>query len=131
MRIGVILVIIGAAFMVIGGLFKIQHWPLAGLFLICGYLLWPVGLLIVLVSTLYHTRFVDFLNTRLGPIKARPLVHVLIGFTLLAVVANIGALFKIQHWPLTGPVWLGLAIVAAVLVWMFMRYSNTRNSVDG
>jgi hypothetical protein len=127
MKAGVILTIISVVCIVIGALFKIQHWPIAGFFLICALALWPLGLLVFLVSTLRHPRFEGFMKTSIGPIKARALAQVLIAFTVLACIANIGALFKIQHWPLPGPIWWGFSIVAAVLIWVFMQNPQGKN----
>jgi hypothetical protein len=130
MKAGIILFIAAMSCLLFGIIFRLQHWPLAGLFFIIHILLWPIGLLTFLIATLSHPRFHDLMNVRYGPLKARSLVHALIVLTGLTVIVNLGALFKIPDWPLGGTVWWGFSLVAVALVWLFMRYSGRKRPAD-
>jgi hypothetical protein len=130
MRSGIVLFATGMLCWVLAVIFRIQHWPIAGFFFILHILFWPLGLLVFLISTLRHPRFEAFMKTRLGPFKTRTLVRVLIALAVLASLANIGAFFKIQHWPLIRPVWWGFSIIATPLIWMFMRQPHDKNPAE-
>lgn len=59
---GLILVLAAAILWGVGVLCKIQHWPMAGLFLMLSMLLWPIGVILLLVELLKYPGAKDFLD---------------------------------------------------------------------
>lgn len=93
-------------------LFKIQHWPAAGIMLTLGALL---------LSTL-------FLPSALGVIwkesHSRKRIFLYVSAFLTAFFFIIGTLFKIQHWPAAGIV-LALSLFSGIFLFfpaMFLRF---------
>jgi hypothetical protein len=112
-----ILGLISSMILVTGAMFKVYHWPAAGIFLTIGTLL----LLFLFLPASLNNHFKVNGNT-----QNRPL-YIITYLTLLVVFTSM--LFKIQHWPLAG-----LAIMIAIPfpfivflpVWLYVT-SKIRN----
>ena len=59
----IVILLIGCAICIIGALFKIMHWPLAGLILMTGMLLEATGIVLFLYKLLKNPKVKDFLNS--------------------------------------------------------------------
>lgn len=88
---------------ILGTLFKIQHWPLAGTFLSLAAL---SGILFFIPSLLV-SRLADQEN------KAKTPVYILGAVGVICYVA--GMLFKIQHWPLASTLMVLGVILLCIL----------------
>jgi len=97
--------IIGPALMGIGSLFKIMHWPSAGILLVLGFAVLCLLFLPAAVSVLYK-------ESGKGYSKAL----YIFGF-VAAFLYSIGILWKVQHWP--GAAWL-LLLGNAVAIFVFL-----------
>lgn len=93
-----VLAFIGGVGFMLGILFKLQHWPGAGIMITAGELLLAILLVITGISSL-------------SPSKGRQLATNLLG-TISALGLSLGLLFKIQHWP-------GAAILLMVSLILF------------
>lgn len=91
-------------FLILGTVFKIQHWPLAGILLSLAVLFG----IFLFVPALLINRFNDAEN------KAKRPVYIIGSIGLVCYMA--GMLFKIQHWPyavtlmLLGVIFLGVIV---------------------
>jgi hypothetical protein len=110
--------LIAPILMAAAGLFKIQHWPGAGIMLVLGFF---VLIFFFLPSAIY-------INYKEVSNKTKKLVHIsgFIGVSLFAT----GMLFKIQHWPgasiliLGGILLSGLIFIPSLFI---SNYRQTRN----
>jgi hypothetical protein len=86
-------------------LFKIEHWPGAGIMLVLGFF----------ILTFFLLPSAVYVNYREVSNKTRLLAH--ISGLIAAILVSVGFLFKIQHWPGAG--WLLLTgMSAAALVYL-------------
>ncbi len=58
----IVLFLFGAVLLIIGGLFKIQHWPYAGEQLMAGTLLQALAVIILMIKVARYPGFKDFLD---------------------------------------------------------------------
>ena len=56
------LFLLGAALMILGAMFKVQHWPGADMMLATASLLQIIGVLVVAIKVLRYPGFKDFLD---------------------------------------------------------------------
>ncbi len=106
----VISAFIAGMLLIIGTLFKIQHWPMAGVILTLAVL---SGVLFF-IPALTLTRLLDQEN------KAKRPVYILGAAGIVLFIA--GMLFKIQHWPLaTLFIILGILFLSFLAFPMFTR----------
>jgi hypothetical protein len=91
-------------FLILGTVFKIQHWPLAGIFLSLAVLFG----IFLFVPALLINRFNDVEN------KAKRPVYIFGSIGLVCYMA--GMLFKIQHWPFAITLMLLGVILLGVIV---------------
>jgi hypothetical protein len=100
-----------------GTIFKLMHWPGAGIMVTLG-----VGLLVLGYLPMILTH-----KLKESP-KGDALMHIL-GFLGLCITSA-GVLFKIQHWPGAGALlYTGMGILAAgyVPVYFYKRYQTSAN----
>ncbi len=93
--------VIAPILMAVGGLFKIEHWPAAGIMLTLGFFL----LTFVFLPSAIYVSYREVSN------KTKLFLH-LSGF-LAGFLFAISFLFKIQHWP-----WASYLMFAAVIASM-------------
>jgi hypothetical protein len=94
-----------------GALFKIQHWPWAGILLVLGFFL----LSFVFLPSAIYVSYKKVSN------RTRKWTHV-IGF-LGTFFISVGFLFKIQHWPYAGTA-ITTGILLTSLVFLPMVLNN-------
>jgi hypothetical protein len=100
-----------------GVLFKIQHWPGAGILIAVGELLLAVLLAIIGFSTLKTSKGNRMVTNLAGTVSA-------LGLTL-------GLLFKIQHWPGAGVMlFFSLILFFAVFIPLYTRRFAKADYVD-
>ncbi|MDR0874140.1 MAG: hypothetical protein LBN27_11855 [Prevotellaceae bacterium] len=58
----IIIFAVGICLTIIGALFKIMHWPFAGMILTVSSILEVIGIILLIYKLLTHTKFKDFLN---------------------------------------------------------------------
>ena len=58
----IVIFILGVIVVILGSLFKINHWPGAGKILLVGMILEILGLILVVWKVLTTNKFKDFLN---------------------------------------------------------------------
>jgi len=97
-----ILTYLALAAVVIGSVFKILHWPGAGILFVCGNLLFFILGIIWLFW------------------KKRDYVMIILGITLL--LTFVAGTFKIQHWPGAG--YLTWAVVFMVPILATVLYNK-------
>ncbi len=95
--------VIAPIFMALGGLFKIMHWPFAGILVTLGFFL---STFLFLPSAVYVS-YTEISN------KTRLFAHIA-GF-FAAFLFSVGILFKIQHWPGAALALLFASIVTGLL----------------
>lgn len=78
---------------IIGTLFKIQHWPAAGIMITLGLLILSLGFL-----PLYAVEKRKEAKRKNEPVNN----YALIGGVLAGIFVFLGAMFKVQHWPGAG-----------------------------
>jgi len=101
---------IGLIPLLIGSLFKIQHWPGAGLLIVLS-----VSLLVVAFMPMYIVHRIIKRTSTLGMIEG-----IMLGVTGMFVL--LGMLFKIQHWPGGGVMMIvGNTMLAFTLGIMIVR----------
>jgi len=103
-----------------GALFKIQHWPLAGILLVLGFFL----LSFVFLPSSIYVSYKEVSN------RTRKWTHVT-GF-LGTFFISVGFLFKIQHWPFAGTVFaIGIFLICLVFLPMVLnnRLKDKNDSV--
>lgn len=61
-RLSIVLIFLGAVFWLLGALFKIQHWHMAGLLFLLASLFGCIGLILLLIKVLTYPGFKDFLD---------------------------------------------------------------------
>lgn len=105
--------IISTVMIVLGSLFKIQHWPGAGLLIV-------FGVMIHVLAFLPLWMIFRIKETQGGAGKAA----VITGFLVLFIF-YIGLLFKVQHWPGAGPFFV-LAVLLAVLAFFPLILINLK-----
>jgi hypothetical protein len=88
---------VGSLVTITGGLFKIMHWPFAGIMLTLGL----AFLAVVFFPMALYSNYAG-----LG--RKKPLLYLVINLTIFLNIA--GSLFKIQHWP-----WGNYLMVAGIL----------------
>lgn len=93
-----------------GSLFKIQHWPLAGVLFVLGFVL----LSFVFLPSAIYVNYKEVSN------RTQKWTHV-IGF-LGTFFISVGFLFKIQHWPLAGiAITIGVLMICLLFLPMVLR----------
>lgn len=112
-----ILSIIGSLPFIFGFLFKIQHWPGAGIMLTFGFSFISILLLAILISKL------------LDPQSKHLRLTYIIGYFALTWYL-MGTLFKIQHWPGAG-VMLILGAISLTTVFFPMYVSKVYKKSEG
>lgn len=103
-----------------GSLFKIQHWPLAGVLFVLGFVL----LSFVFLPSAIYVNYKEVSN------RTQKWTHV-IGF-LGTFFISVGFLFKIQHWPLAGiAITIGVLMICLLFLPMVLRnrLKSERDSV--
>jgi hypothetical protein len=107
---------LGSLLTVLGGLFKIIHWPFAGILLTLG---------LVSLTFLFYPAALRSNYVGLG--KKNTLLYVAILITLL--LETLGALFKIQHWPYGNKLIIA-GILAPIVIFMpvYLYYHIKSNS---
>lgn len=106
---------LSAALIVIGGLFKLQHWPGAGIALFSG----------LMIFSLLFLPLNIILKYRDDKEKKNRLI-MLIGF-LTAIIGTLGILFKIMHWPGANIMFYGSFFVFFLVfipIYFFSKYKN-------
>jgi len=58
----IVIFLLGVIFVILGSLFKINHWPGAAKILLVGMILEILGLILVIWKVLTTEKFKDFLN---------------------------------------------------------------------
>jgi hypothetical protein len=92
--------VVAPILMAVGGLFKIEHWPFAGIMLTLGFFL----LTFVFLPSAIYVSYREVSN------KTKLFMH-LTGF-LAGFLFATSFLFKIQHWPLAGILMLAALIAS-------------------
>ncbi len=103
--------LIAPVLLAFGALFKIQHWPLAGILLVPGFFL----LSFIFLPSAIYVSYKEVSN------RTRKWTH-FTGF-LGTFFISIGFLFKIQHWPFAGIVF-AIGILLICLVFLPMALNN-------
>jgi hypothetical protein len=101
-----------------GSLFKIQHWPGAGILLVLGFLL----LSFVFLPSAIYVNYKEVSN------RTKKWTHI-IGF-LGTFFISVGFLFKIQHWPSAGiAITVGILMICLLFLPMVLR-NRLKNEHD-
>src|ERR1035437_3981309 len=105
--------IIGASLALVGGLFKLQHWPGASIMLTVG-----IALAIVFLFYWFINSYKDITNSK----EKTALVTLFI----LLFLAAITSLFKIQHWPFGGVLLMAdAALTVLVFIPVYLIYLSS------
>lgn len=62
-RSAIILFLFGLGLGIVGALFKIQHWPMAGILLIAGSLFQTIAVIVLAIKVSRYPGFKDFLDS--------------------------------------------------------------------
>jgi hypothetical protein len=111
---------IGCLMTITGGLFKIMHWPMAGVMLTLGL----TFLAVVFFPVALRSNYIS-----LG--RKKPLLYVAINLTIFLNIT--GALFKIQHWPGAGYLMIGGILSPLVLflpVYLYYHFKSEEQSLN-
>ena len=107
-----------ASLLLFGVLFKVMHWPLAGVFIVLGMSLLTMPFLPLL---LVH-------NLR-GAASTGARVFHAVGYLGLSVLAS-GALFKIMHWPYATAILTfgsGVLLFGYLPIYFYRKYQESSN----
>jgi hypothetical protein len=112
--------VIAPIFLAFGSLFKIQHWPAAGILLVLGFFM----LSFVFLPSAVYVSYKEVSN------YTKKWTHI-IGF-LGTFILSVGFLFKVQHWPGAGiGITLGIVIICLIFLPMVIinRLRDDQDSV--
>jgi hypothetical protein len=111
---------IAGVFFILGTLFKIQHWPSAGIVL----LLAASSFILLFIPALLISKLKEEEN------KVKRPIYILGAAGVICYIA--GLLFKIQHWPLSGTLMvLGVVILGLIVFpWYTWHTWNEDSRVD-
>ncbi|NOQ76132.1 MAG: hypothetical protein GQ574_29295 [Crocinitomix sp.] len=107
--------LLSAAFIVLGGLFKLQHWPGAGLLLLAGLLIFSL----IFVPLNIILKYQD-------DKEKKNRIIMIIGF-LTTIVGTLGVLFKVMHWPFANILFYGSFITFFLIfipIYFFTKYKD-------
>jgi len=114
--------LIGTLLLFMGVMFKIQHWPGAGICMVLGVFSIVFGFL----PMFFYTSYVEQVE------KKNVFLYILGYLTLIFLL--LGPLFKIMHWPLTdilfyyGPLTLAALFLPVYLVSVFRKVNETKTN---
>ncbi|MFT5819877.1 MAG: hypothetical protein ACI8ZM_001102 [Crocinitomix sp.] len=107
--------LLSAALIVFGGLFKLQHWPGAGVLLVLGLILFSL----VFVPLNIILKYQD-------DKEKKNRIIMIIGF-LTTIIGTLGVLFKVMHWPMADILFYGSFITFFVIfipIYFFTKFKN-------
>ncbi len=107
--------LMSAAFIVLGGLFKLQHWPGAGILLFSGLILFSL----VFVPLNIILKYQD-------DKEKKNRIIMIIGF-LTTIIGTLGVLFKVMHWPMANILFYGSFItffLVFIPIYFFTRFKD-------
>jgi len=113
--------LLGAIFVMIGFMFKIQHWPGASFLLQIGYVVFCLIFIPIL------------LNSLLKSTQEKALKNSYILGAISFLLCFIGDFFKVMHWPGAGPMLIfGSILLVSVFVpyYTYVKYKNSK-SIEG